>query len=190
MLMKDDSEHPVPEPLRTTIRQIANAFVAGDFQLREHPIAGVRPVDPDTAEWMADNIAAYGDTLATLNEETWTRSVYRWMEGYWDMLVDLTTSSEPVSDLTLHAKLFEAGKDFELEIYGVYVLYLTPNSDRPLSTRCGHSPGQGDFLGATGCSDSPAAIPTSICWPPSRMAVNGVPQPCCLNAAFSSAGRT
>ena len=41
MLQRDDSEHPVPEPLRPKFRQIADAFVAGDFQLRHHPIVGV-----------------------------------------------------------------------------------------------------------------------------------------------------
>jgi hypothetical protein len=121
MLQKDDAEHPVPEPLRSTFRQIADAFTAGDFQLRDHPIHGVRPIDPDTAKWIADNISAYGETLAPLNEETWDRSIYRWMDGYWQMLVDLTTSSEPVSDLTLHAKLYEAGGDFALAVEAVYV---------------------------------------------------------------------
>ena len=121
MLMKDDAEYPVPVPLRTTFRQIADAFVAGDFQLREHPIAGVRPIDADTAKWIADNVAAYGERLAPLNEETWNRSVYRWMDGYWQMLVDLTTTSEPVSDLTIHAKLHETGEGCVLSVDAVYV---------------------------------------------------------------------
>jgi hypothetical protein len=30
------------------------------------------------------------------------------MGGYWLVLVDLSTISEPVSDLTLHAKVYEA----------------------------------------------------------------------------------
>jgi hypothetical protein len=121
MMQKDDAEHPVPEPLRSTFRQIADAFVAGDFRLRDHPIADVRPIDPATAEWIADNISAYGETLAPLNDETWDRSIYRWMEGYWQMLVDLTTRSEPVSHLTLHAKLYETGGVFELVVEAVYV---------------------------------------------------------------------
>jgi len=121
MLSKDGAEHPVPEPLRSTFRQIADAFVAGDYQLRDHPIAGVKPVAPDTAKWIADNISAYGDTLAPLNEDTWDRSIYRWMDGYWQMLVDLTTTSERVSDLTLHAKLYEKGDDFALAVEAVYV---------------------------------------------------------------------
>lgn len=118
MLQKDDAEHPAPEPLRSTFRRIADAFVAGDFQLRDHPIDGVRPIDAATAKGIADNVAAYGEVLAPLNEETWNQSIYRWMDGYWQLLVDLTTLFEPVSDLTLHAKLDETG---ELTIQAIYV---------------------------------------------------------------------
>ena len=121
MLQKDDAEHAVPEPLRSTFRRIADAFVAGDFQLRDHPIDGVRPVDPATAKRIADSISAYGETLAPLNEETWDRSIYRWMDGYWQVLVDLTTNTEPVSDLTLHAKLRETGDEVTLVVEAVYV---------------------------------------------------------------------
>ena len=121
MLQKDDAEHPVPEPLRSTFRQIADAFVAGDYQLRNHPIASVSPVEPETAKWIAENISAYGETLAPLNEETWERSICRWMDGYWQALVDLTTRSEPVSDLTLHAKLYETGDEIAFVVEAVYV---------------------------------------------------------------------
>ena len=115
MLKKDDAEHPVPEPWRSTFRQIASAFAAGDFHLRDRVIDGVAPIDEATAEYIADNVAAYGDALAPLNDATWDHSVYRWMEGYWQMLVDLTTEGEPVSDLTLHAKLYEASGRLEVD---------------------------------------------------------------------------
>jgi hypothetical protein len=118
MLQKDDVEHSVPHPLRSKFREIAEAFVAGDYQLRDHPVAGVRPVEADTAKWIAECISAYGDDLELLSEQTWERSIYRWMDGYWMALVDLTTRSEPVSDLSLHAKLYEGG---DVEIYGVFV---------------------------------------------------------------------
>jgi hypothetical protein len=121
MLQKDDAEHPVPEPLRSTFRKIADAFVAGDYRLRHHPIASVDPVEPETAKWIAENISAYGEQLAPLSEETWERSIYRWMDGYWQALVDLTTKSEPVSDLTLHAKLYETGDDITFVVEAVYV---------------------------------------------------------------------
>jgi len=121
MLPKDDDEHPVAEQLRSTLRRITDAFVAGDFQLSDHPIACVRPIDAATARSIAENISAYGDMLAPLNEETWDLSTYRWMEGYWQILVDLTSLSEPVSDLALHAKLYETSGGFELVVDAVYV---------------------------------------------------------------------
>ncbi|WP_425454941.1 DUF7668 domain-containing protein [Hephaestia caeni] len=48
------------------------------------------------------------------------RSVYRWLDGYWLFLVDLTTKDEEVSDLTLHAKLADAS-DARLEVQSVHV---------------------------------------------------------------------
>ena len=120
MFEKDDAEHLVPEQWRSTFRQIVHAFVAGDFQLREHAIDGVAPIDPATAESIAENLSAYGDALALLNDETWDRSVYRWMDGYWLVLVDLTTAGESVSDLTLHAKILDQPSP-RLEIQSVHV---------------------------------------------------------------------
>ena len=120
MLEKDDLEHPVPELWRPRFRQIVDAFLVGDFQLRDCPVQSVDPVELATAERIASNIAAYGDRLAPLSDATWARSVYRWMDGYWQMLVDLTTQTEPVSDLTLHAKLHD-GDDPRLVIDSVHV---------------------------------------------------------------------
>lgn len=81
----------------------------------------MRPVSGDTAAWIAGNISAYGETLAPLSDETWERSVYLWTDDHWQAVVDLTTTAGPISDLALHAKLYEAGDDFEVEVYGVYV---------------------------------------------------------------------
>jgi hypothetical protein len=120
MLQKDYLEHPVPEPWRSTFRQIVDAFVAGDFQLRHRTVDGVEIVDRATAKRIAENVAAYGEPLAPLDDATWERSVYRWMDGYWQVLVDLTTQGDPVSDLTLHAKLHEADGP-RLEIESVHV---------------------------------------------------------------------
>ena len=50
MLQKDDAEHPVPEPLRSTFRQMAGAFVAGDFQLCHHPIEALAPLNEEDWE--------------------------------------------------------------------------------------------------------------------------------------------
>ena len=107
MIQRDDGEHPVPALWRPKFSEIAAALVAGDYQLSRSLIDGVEPVDPELAEIIAASIAAYGDQLTALEEATWSRSVYRWMGDYWQVLVDLSTLGEPVSDLTLHAKVFE-----------------------------------------------------------------------------------
>nr|WP_166176549.1 hypothetical protein [Altererythrobacter segetis] len=113
---KDEAEHPIPQEWRSTFRQIASAFAEGDFQLSRHSIDGVAPVPDAVAESIADNVRDYGGYLAPLSEITWERSVCRWMDGYWQVLVDLTTDGELVSDLTLHAKINEHdGARWEIE---------------------------------------------------------------------------
>lgn len=119
-MIKDDEEHPLPDNLRATFRQIADAFVDGDYELRRHSVEGVAPVPAAAAEYIADNVSAYGDALAPLNDATWERSLYRWMDGYWQVLVDLTTEGEPVSDLTLHARVC-AGEALRIEVESVHV---------------------------------------------------------------------
>jgi hypothetical protein len=120
MLAKEDGEHPIPEHLRPTFRQIAAAFAAGDFELRETRVDGVLVIDADTANAIAGNIAAYGSALAPLSEDTWQRSIYRWMDGYWQALVDLSTIDETVSDLTVHAMIFGDDK-LSLRVESVHV---------------------------------------------------------------------
>jgi hypothetical protein len=120
MLAKDDDEHSVPAELHAIFQEVAAAFVIGDYFLRDHAIKGVREVDPSTAKAIASSVSAYGDNLAPLNPSTWEYAVYRWMGKYWQILVDLTTEGEDVSDLTLHAKLHDT-EPLTLEIESVHV---------------------------------------------------------------------
>jgi hypothetical protein len=120
MLAKDDEEHPVPNELRETFRELVAAFVAGDFELARHSIDGVAPIDADTASFIAGQISAYGSSLIPLRDEVWQRSIYRWMDGHWDVLIDLSTAEETVSDLALHAKVFEDER-LHIEVWSVHV---------------------------------------------------------------------
>jgi hypothetical protein len=120
MLLMDEAEHPIPVPMRPLFRQVAAALAAGDLELSSLGIAGVAAIPPETARHIGACVTAYGDTLAALNDATWERSVYRWMHGYWQFLVDLSTAQETVSDLTLHARLYE-GDGRRLEIDSVHV---------------------------------------------------------------------
>lgn len=49
-LKRDDDEHPVPDHLRGLFAQVAQAFSEGDFQLLNHHISNVAPIDHATAE--------------------------------------------------------------------------------------------------------------------------------------------
>lgn len=120
MLAQDDDEHPVPEELRSRFQELVTALVAGDFQLSKHSLSGVAPIEAATARFIQEQISAYGATLAPLSDAVWGRSAYRWMDGHWEFLVDLSTDSEAVSDLALHAKLF-GGPAGRIEVWSVHV---------------------------------------------------------------------
>jgi hypothetical protein len=120
MLAQDDEEHPVPEDMRPRFQELIAAFVAGDFQLSRHALDGVAPIDANSARLFRERIVAYGDNLASLSDEVWQRSAYRWMEGHWDFVIDLSTNQQPVSDLALHAKLF-GGPRGRIEVWSIHV---------------------------------------------------------------------
>lgn len=120
MLAQDDKEHQVPLELRPRFRQVVAAFVAGDFRFERHAIDAVTSIDASTAQFIEEQIAAYGGGLALLSDEVWQRSAYRWMDGYWEFLIDLSTNAEAVSDLALHAKLF-GGPSGRIEVWSVHV---------------------------------------------------------------------
>lgn len=120
MLAKDNEEHPVPEEVRPRFQGLIAAFVTGDFQLSRHVLDGIAPIDANMAQFIRGQIAAYGADLAPLSDDVWQRSTYRWMDGHWEFLIDLSTNQEPVSDLALHAKLF-GGPGGRIEVWSVHV---------------------------------------------------------------------
>ncbi len=120
MLLRDDDEHEVPLDWRAPFEQIVEAFLQGNFQLSDHPVTRVKSIAPELAEGIVKNLNAYGAPLAPLSNATWERSVYRWMDGYWLFLVDLTTVDEEVSDLTIHAKLPDT-PEARLQIESIHV---------------------------------------------------------------------
>jgi hypothetical protein len=97
-----------------------SAFVRHDYCLSAG-VAGVLPVSAETAEHIASYIRDYGETLVELPEDTWKSSSCIWMGESWDVLVDLWTQGEGRSDLVLSVQVKEAGSDFAVEVYMVYV---------------------------------------------------------------------
>jgi len=120
MLAQDDQEHPIPEALRPRFSELVAALVAGDFELTGHHLRGVSPVEPALAAFIAEQVEAYGARLAPLGDQVWEKAVYRWGGQHWLFLIDLSTADEPVSDLVLHARLFE-GEEGRIEVTSVHV---------------------------------------------------------------------
>jgi hypothetical protein len=115
-----DAAHPVASDWRPTLREIVAALSRGDFALAG--ITSVAPVDPTTQDQIKRYLAAYGETLDELSEETWRTSVAQWMETHWEVLVDLWTKEAGDSDLVLHARVFEEGPgDYRVVIDSVHV---------------------------------------------------------------------
>ena len=75
-----------------------------------------------TQKRIHEYIEYYGATLIDLPEETWDTSVCLWMEGYWDVLIDLFTLEEGASDLVLAARVYEESNQMYIyEIDSIYV---------------------------------------------------------------------
>jgi hypothetical protein len=98
-------ERPVPTEWRKTFFDIIEAFRAGDFKI-DQSIPCVQSLSAREAERIAGNIKSYGSQLISLPEESWNRSVCRWMGEYWHVLVDLFVS-EGLSDLVLFARVYD-----------------------------------------------------------------------------------
>lgn len=116
-----ESQHPIADAWRQTLREIVKAFVEGDFALTRG-VASVSPVAPRDADRMLRYVADYGETLIELPNDTWTTSVAQWRVSHWDVLVDLWTKESGRSDMVLDARIYEVGSDgFRFEIHAVYV---------------------------------------------------------------------
>jgi len=113
-------EGPVPSVWRPTLDAIVLRLVHGDYSLKS-AISGVAPVSDETSREIKGNIGAYGATLVPLRAETWDSSVSIWQGDYWQVLVDLVTEEEGLSDLVLSAKIEEVAGGYQFEVYLVYV---------------------------------------------------------------------
>ncbi len=120
-ILKDENdERPIPTAWRKTLADIVEAFKNGDFKLG-CGVAGVQPISAKDATRIAGNIAAYGDQLTSLPEETWRTSVHRWVRGYWELLIDLFTVDEGESDLVMFVRVYEDGPSYRFEVQSVHV---------------------------------------------------------------------
>jgi hypothetical protein len=121
MPVKDElGQRPIPIAWRHTLREIVECMRSGDFAF-EQSIPNVLQLSSRDAERIQGNIDRYGVRLDSLPEAAWETSVCQWMQGYWDVLIDLYTIEEGCSDLTLSIRVSEAGDSFTFEVLSVHV---------------------------------------------------------------------
>ena len=119
--LKDtENKHPVPNEWRDTFEAIVDRFVNRDYRL-SRSVSGVRPIPERTASQIADYIEDYGEVLVPLSDSTWKSSISQWMGDRWDVLVDLCTEAEGISDLVLHSFVKEENGKYLIEVHLVYV---------------------------------------------------------------------
>lgn len=116
----DDQELPVPSAWRLPLKEIADALV---LRTTIPHIDGfvISPIDIDQLEICRANVRDYADPIGPLTVESWKTSISVWDEGYWSVLVDLTTTSGEVSDLVFHAKVTEHEDQYLIEPGLIYV---------------------------------------------------------------------
>ncbi|WP_172572425.1 DUF7668 domain-containing protein [Vibrio vulnificus] len=120
LVVKDEVQRPIPTVWRQTFCQIVSSFVDHDYLLNRS-IEGLVPVAQDIADQIEIYVKDYDENLVALPEQTWDSSVCMWMGTHWDVLIDLWTETEGLSDLVLQAKVFESKDGYKYQIEMVYV---------------------------------------------------------------------
>ncbi|RBQ04287.1 DUF7668 domain-containing protein [Pedobacter miscanthi] len=116
----EEEELPIPQVWRPIFKNIVKAFVNKDYNLSSG-VNHVNPVSDQTAEQIQEYIEEYGAELVDLPEETWDTSVYISYGDYWNVLIDLFTKNEGLSDLVLNAEVREKDNNYVVDINLIYV---------------------------------------------------------------------
>lgn len=116
----EEEELPIPHIWRTIFKEIVKAFVERDYEVIRG-IKNVNPVSKSSADQIKGYIEDYGEELIELPEDTWDTSVYICHGDYWNVLIDLFTKEEGLSDLTLNAEVRELNGQYAVDVQLVYV---------------------------------------------------------------------
>jgi len=116
----EENELPVPEIWRPVFCEIVKSFSNKNYLLKS-TIPNVNSLSISDAKYIEDYIESYGEELIELPSETWDSSIYLWMGSHWNVIVDLWTLSEGLSDLVLTVKVYEVNDKYLFNIEMVYV---------------------------------------------------------------------
>lgn len=120
-VVKDlENQQPIPSVWRESISMLVDEFVSKNYNPRK-PIQGILTLPSEASDQIENCIEDYGEKLIALPVEAWETSVCMWMNGYWELLIDLWSESEGRSDLVLSAKVTENSDKYLIEVGMVYV---------------------------------------------------------------------
>ena len=116
----EENELLIPHIWRPSFKAIVSTFVKGHY-VSISQIKNVNAISNETALQIIEYIEDYGEELIELPNETWNSSVYIYYGDYWNVLIDLYTKEEGLSDLTLKAEIREKYNDYSIDVQMVYV---------------------------------------------------------------------
>jgi len=116
----ENAAHPIAASWRPLLKEVIHAFVEGDYEL-SRKVKGVDSVESDIAEHNRNYVKEYGEVLIELPNKSWESSCAQWMEGHWDVLVDLYTKGEGLSDLVLTGRMSEVNREPQFTVGLIYV---------------------------------------------------------------------
>ena len=116
----EEEELPIPHIWRPTFKAIVSAFIKKDYKLCNE-IKNVNTISDKTAEQIKEYIEDYGEELIELPNDTWDSSVYIYYGNYWNILIDLYTKDEGLSDLVLNTEIREDNNEYIFDVKLVYI---------------------------------------------------------------------
>nr|WP_314437095.1 hypothetical protein [uncultured Brevundimonas sp.] len=115
----EDRELPVPTAWRLQIAEIVAALV-GSSEGTVGNVVCLDRISSDVLRSIDENLAEYGCTIDPVSSLTWGTSIYRWMDGYWQVLVDLFAEGEQV-DLVLFLRVAESEGEYRFHVESIHV---------------------------------------------------------------------
>lgn len=120
VLKCEQNQQLIPNVWHGNILAIAEAIRNKDIT-KLNGINDVKPLSEEEMIRIQNNILDYGCQLDYLPDDTWNSSVCQWILGYWDVIVDLYTVEEGLSDLALSLRVYESGARYNFEVMSVHV---------------------------------------------------------------------
>ena len=113
----EDRELPIPTAWREKISEIVQLV---PFKGKSINLPYLSPISSDDATRIFRTISSYGGPIDSVSFLTWETSIYLWMDGYWDVLVDLSSGGSRI-DLVLFLKVTESDGDYKFHVESVHV---------------------------------------------------------------------